>query len=171
MNFCKSVKQEKPEYFKNVSVLDVGCMDINGNNRYLFESFNYLGIDLGKGKNVDVVCPGHFFKTDKKFDVVISTECFEHDKFWKQTIINIVENLLRPGGMFIFSCATTGRAEHGTTRTSPIDSPFTNDYYMNLTEADIRQAINVDDLFSEYKFFSRTTWPADLYFYGILKDV
>lgn len=144
-------------------------MDINGNNRYLFENSSYIGIDLGEGRNVDVVCPGHLFKTSSKFDVVISTECFEHDKFWQQTILNVIENLLVPGGLFLFSCATTGRAEHGTARTSPADSPFTNEYYMNLTEEDIRSVIDIDKYFDKYEFKSRTTFPADLYFYGIRK--
>ena len=62
---------------------------------------------------------------------------FEHDEFWKDTIMNCI-TLTKPGGIFLFSCATTGRQEHGTRRTTPQDSPFTslieNDYYMNLTE-------------------------------------
>jgi hypothetical protein len=35
--------------------------------------------------------------------------------------------VLRPGGVLILTCATTGRHEHGTTRTSPAMSPSTND--------------------------------------------
>jgi hypothetical protein len=75
--------------------------------------------------------------------------------------------------LFLFSCATTGRPEHGTRRTSPQDSPFTsqieNDYYMNLTEADVRTAIDVDKYFSEYEFFARDVHPNDLYFWGVKK--
>ena len=39
--------------FKNKKVLDIGSLDINGSNRFLFEDCNYLGIDVGEGKNVD----------------------------------------------------------------------------------------------------------------------
>ena len=75
--------------------------------------------------------------------------------------------------MFLFTCATIGRLEHGTKRTTPSDSPFTSkleiDYYRNLTEEDIREVIDVEHLFLEYEFQTRLTWPHDLYFWGIKK--
>jgi SAM-dependent methyltransferase len=171
-NFIVSVRNTFPSKFKGVRVLDIGSLDINGNNRFIFEDYEYIGIDIGDGRNVDIVCRGHEFKDDKGFDVVISTECFEHDEYWQLTIQNAI-NLTKSGGIFMFSCATTGRPEHGTRRTSPSDSPFTsileNDYYMNLTENDIRSVINIDEHFSIYEFFARTHAPCDLYFWGIKK--
>jgi SAM-dependent methyltransferase len=171
-DFISSVKDRFPEKFKGVRVLDIGSLDINGNNRFAFEDYEYIGIDIGEGNNVDVICRGHEFKDGKGFDVVISTECFEHDEFWNLTIQNAT-NLTKSNGVFLFSCATTGRPEHGTRRTSPQDSPFTsqieNDYYMNLTEEDVRTAIDVDKYFSEYYFFARDVHPNDLYFWGIKK--
>lgn len=169
--FCASVKQRFPQFFKGVDVLDVGSLDINGNNRFLFEDYTYTGVDIGEGKNVDVVSKGHEYKPDKQFDVVISTECFEHDQHWKDTIQNCID-LTRDKGLFLFSCATTGRNEHGTTRTTPQDSPFShiqfNDYYMNLTEHDIRNIQGFDESFSEMQF-STHNGTKDLYFYGIKK--
>jgi SAM-dependent methyltransferase len=167
--WCELVKYAHDEFFVGTSVLDIGSLDINGNNRYLFEQCNYTGIDIGEGKNVDVVCSGHLFKSDDLFDVVISTECFEHDEHWQQTLKNVINNLLKDGGLFLFSCAAPGRPEHGTKRTSPKDSPFTNDYYRNLSEADIRSVLDCDNIFSNYKFKTRTEFPQDLYFYGIKK--
>jgi SAM-dependent methyltransferase len=167
--WCELVKYAHDEFFVGTSVLDIGSLDINGNNRYLFEQCNYTGIDIGEGKNVDVVCSGHLFKSDDLFDVVISTECFEHDEHWQQTLKNVINNLLKDGGLFLFSCAAPGRPEHGTKRTSPKDSPFTNDYYRNLSEADIRSVLNCDAIFSNYKFKTRIDFPQDLYFYGIKK--
>lgn len=171
-DFIASVRDRFPEKFKGVRVLDIGSLDINGNNRFAFEDYEYIGLDIGEGSNVDIVCRGHEFKDDKGFDVVISTECFEHDEFWNLTIQNAT-NLTKSNGVFLFSCATTGRPEHGTRRTSPKDSPFTsqieNDYYMNLTEADVRTAIDVDKYFSEYEFFARAEHPNDLYFWGVKK--
>jgi SAM-dependent methyltransferase len=170
--FISSVRDRFPEKFKGVRVLDIGSLDINGNNRFAFEDYEYIGIDIGEGNNVDIICRGHEFKDDNGFDVVISKECFEHDEFWNLTIQNAV-NLTKPNGVFLFSCATTGRPEHGTRRTSPQDSPFTskieNDYYMNLTEEDVRSAIDVDKYFSEYEFFARDVHPNDLYFWGVKK--
>jgi SAM-dependent methyltransferase len=150
-------------------VLDIGSLDINGNNRYLFEQCDYTGIDIGEGPNVDVVCSGHLFKSDDNFNVVISTECFEHDEYWQQTLKNVINNLLSVGGLFLFSCAAPGRPEHGTKKTSPKDSPFTTDYYRNLSEEDIRSVLDCDNIFWNYKFKTRKEFPQDLYFYGIKK--
>lgn len=167
IDYCKSIKAMMPQYFNNIRVLDIGSLDINGNNRYLFTDSEYIGIDIGPGKNVDLVCSGHEFKSDEQFDVVISTECFEHDKHYGDTIRNVVNNLLKPGGLFLFTCATTGRPEHGTTRTSRKDSPFTNDYYKNLTVADINAEVDIGKEFFTHEFKARLEWPQDLYFYGV----
>lgn len=172
--FCSRVKGMLPKYFTNVDVCDIGSLDINGNNHYLFENYTYTGVDLSKGNNVTYISTGHTFKPDKKYDTVISTECFEHDKYWKETIINICENLLKDGGLFLFTCATTGRPEHGTRRTTPSDSPFTtqdsewSDYYMNLTATDIESAIDLTKYFENYGF-SEDKESCDLYFWGVKK--
>jgi SAM-dependent methyltransferase len=168
IEFCKSVKKLFPQKFTNVSVLDIGSLDINGNNRYLFENYTYIGVDIGKGKNVDIICRGHEYHSETQFNVVISTECFEHDEFYDLTISNMYK-LLMPGGLFLFTCATTGRAEHGTIRSSPSCAPFIaglNNYYKNLTEQDIKKIMDFDSSFLEYKF-SNNKNPCDLYFWGI----
>jgi SAM-dependent methyltransferase len=171
-NYLTSIKNRFPAYFKGVKVLDIGSLDINGNNRYLFTNYNYTGIDIGEGANVDIVCRGHEFKSQDKFDVVISSECFEHDEYWDKTILNAI-NLLDVGGLFVFTCATDGRAEHGTLRTSPQCSPFTsrleNDYYMNLNESLIREKIDIEKHFSVFEFQTNTLGMCDLYFFGFKK--
>ena len=167
VHYCLSVKNRYPQHFKNVSVCDLGSLDINGNNRYLFNEYTYVGVDIGAGRNVTTICSSHeYAPVSDKYDVVVSTECLEHNKYWRETLLNVTNNLLKDGGLFLMSCATTGRAEHGTTRSDVGSSPFTNDYYLNLTEADFRSVLNVDEIFSSYEFVVRDT---DLYFYGILK--
>jgi SAM-dependent methyltransferase len=170
--FLESVKNNFPDKFNNCRVLDIGSLDINGNNRFLFENYEYIGIDIGEGNNVDVVCRGHEYQDEQLFDIVISSECFEHDEFWNLTIKNGIKHL-KSGGIFTFTCAAPGRPEHGTRRTSPMDSPFTsqldNDYYRNLDENDIRSEIDIDSLFSEFEFKITTIHPYDLYFWGIKK--
>ena len=77
------------EYFadqyeiKDMSVLDVGSMDVNGTVKPIFEArgCKYTGLDIAEGKNVDIVMQlGEKlpFKA-KYFDVVVSTSCLEHD--------------------------------------------------------------------------------------------
>ena len=172
VNFLESVKEKFPDRFKNCSVLDVGSLDINGNTRFLFEKPKYIGIDVGEGPNVDFVCKGHEFSSDEKFDIVVSTECFEHDMYYKETLKNCV-NLCKPGGMFIFTCASTGRAEHGTRRTSPSDAPLLqgewSDYYKNLTEQDIREVLDIEKIFVDFKFTYEPNHK-DLYFWGVKKN-
>lgn len=172
VQFCMKIKSQFNFHFTHKRVLDVGSLDINGNNRYLFTNCDITGIDVGAGPNVDVVCVAHQFdRPDGYYETIISAECFEHDMFYADTIKNIIR-LLAKGGMFIFTCATEGRAEHGTKASKPEDAPFLKnydtwgDYYKNLTEKDIRDVIDVDKFFIEYKFEINHK-SHDLYFYGI----
>jgi hypothetical protein len=170
--YCLKIKSAYPDRFDNCSVLDIGSLDINGNNRHLFSNYSYVGVDIGPGNNVDVICKGHEYKSDKQFDIVISTECFEHDKFYEDTISNAI-SLTKSGGMFLFTCATTGRAEHGTRNSgSAWASPHSNiefeDYYKNLTQEDVEKIEGFKSAFSEYSF-ETNEHSKDLYFYGIKK--
>lgn len=170
--FCLSVSKTFPAYFSERIVIDIGSLDINGNNQYLFSNCLYLGVDVAPGRNVDFVSPGHALGLpNESIDTIVSTECFEHDQYYERTLKNIIR-LLKPGGMFLFSCATTGRPEHGTRRTTPHDAPLIqgfdewSDYYKNLEESDIREVIDVDSVFSKYAFSSNDE-THDLYFWGI----
>ena len=71
--FCLAVKAMFPDFFRDKTVLDMGSLDINGSNRYLFENCTYIGIDLSKGENVDVVVMAHEF-SGGPFDPILHTE-------------------------------------------------------------------------------------------------
>ena len=158
--FCERIRDKFPDKFEG-SALDVGSLDINGSNRYLFKG-EYIGLDIGPGKNVDVVCPIHLYRSDP-FDVVISTEMLEHDINWQRSLVNM-QSLTAMGGILLFTCATTGRPEHGTKRTETKSSPYTTDYYRNLTENDCR---SVMDLSGWDYGFEVNEEHNDLYFWGI----
>lgn len=165
--FIERVKSFLPEYFIRTNVLEVGSLNINGTVRDFFEfSKEYVGLDLMEGKDVDIVCEGADYDGDSEsVDTVISTECFEHDKDWQNTFSNMYR-LAKKEGLVLFTCASTGRHEHGTTRTSPQDSPATTDYYENRTEEDFRAVFDIDSMFSKYAFeYNPVT--CDLYFWGI----
>jgi hypothetical protein len=172
-DFFLKTKSLFPERFNGCRVLDIGSLDINGNNRYLFSDYSYIGVDVGNGPNVDIVCKGHEYDSSELFDIVISSECFEHDMFYEETIKNCIR-LTKSKGLFTFTCASTGREEHGTRRSKPQDAPLLNndeewgDYYKNLTEDDIRKIINIEDVFTSYHF-EYNSWAHDLYFWGIKK--
>lgn len=162
-DFCETVKADYPEHFAWCDVLDCGSLDINGNNRYLFRDCSYTGIDVGAGPNVDAVSKIHEWDGGP-YDTIISTECFEHDMHLRQSVARIGE-MLRPGGLFLFTCATTGRAEHGTNRRSKKDAPLLSgeagDYYCNVTPD------MIDDLFDGWALAEFQTVGTDLQFYGI----
>ena len=161
--FCELIKKHFPNYFTGVNVLDCGCLDINGNNRYLFESSNYIGIDIVDGPNVDFVTKVHEFHVDHPFDVVISTEMLEHDIHFDMSLKNMYQ-LTRSGGLMMFTAAGTGREEHGTTAKNPQDSPLTHDYYLNITAWAIVQVLPLESLFS---WFEISYLGTDIRFAGI----
>tara|TARA_B100000965_G_C19550052_1_gene739587 strand:- start:101 stop:724 length:624 start_codon:yes stop_codon:yes gene_type:complete len=160
LEFVEYVKDNNEDFFSNKRVLEVGSLNINGTVRDLFNDCNYIGIDVGEGNGVDVVCSGHEYDTSDDFDVTLSTECFEHNPYWAETFANMVR-LTKSGGLVFFTCATTGRPEHGTTRTTPQDSPLTIknmkwDYYLNLEEKDFRDVFeeSFDEVFETHEFHS-----------------
>jgi hypothetical protein len=165
LDFVASVKKQFPEYFINRKVLEVGSLDINGSVRQFFDNCTYTGVDLGEGKGVDLVAKGEdLVFPDNSFDVSISCECFEHNPEWIKTFNNMVR---MTHGLVVMTCASTNRPEHGTTRTSPADAPFCGDYYMNLTENDIKDNCNFNKFLAFG--FSSCNSPSDLYFWGITK--
>lgn len=167
------VKEILGGYFKNKKVLDVGSGDINGNNRFLFDGCDYDGNDVIEAKNVTIVSKTKDLPfEDNTFDTIISTECFEHDPEYKESFLKIY-SMLKPSGLFCFTCASTGRQEHGTRRTSPQDSYGTigkledmSDYYKNLTEQDLNSVLPLKNLFSCWNTYYNGE-SGDLYFVGI----
>ena len=170
LEFVKEISILFPENFRNSKVLEIGSLIVNGTIRGFFENCNYVGIDIAKGKGVDIVCEGQNYDAPNNFfDTVISCESFEHNPYWSETFKNMIR-VCNPGGLVIFTCATTGRPEHGTSRTTPADSPLTTldgwDYYKNLTEADFIEQTDFDAVFSVFEFRTNSE-SKDLYFYGL----
>jgi SAM-dependent methyltransferase len=128
-------------------LLEIGSLDVNGSLRDLIDVDDWTGIDLDAGPGVDVVASGHDFGDDEAYATVVSSECLEHDPRWDLTLRNAVR-VLRPGGLLILTCATRGRHEHGTARTSPGYSPGTTavgwDHYRNLVADDVLGVLGDD---------------------------
>ena len=82
-------------------VLDVGSLDVNGNYRRMIEGmgWDYLGLDIREGDNVDVVAPPYDYPfEDGEFDVVISGSTMEHVvKPW--IWIRELARVTAPGGL------------------------------------------------------------------------
>jgi SAM-dependent methyltransferase len=165
-NFVAAVKVSFSAFFVSNRVLEIGSLDINGSVRTYFAGGNYVGLDVGPGQGVDVVCQGQdYAASDGSFDVVISCETMEHNPFWRETFENMLR-LCRPGGLVLMTCASTGRPEHGTRRTTPKDAPLIEwDYYGNRTAADFRRSIPLQRHLSVWMFCSDVSF-CDLFFIG-----
>ena len=94
-NFIKSLNLQG-------RTLDVGSLDVNGSIKSLCKGF-YIGIDIRKGKNVDIQASSHNlpFKSET-FDNVISIGTLEHDDaFWLSA--DEMKRVLKIGGKLILS--------------------------------------------------------------------
>lgn len=169
VTFVKYVQHLFPEFFDSKKVLEIGSLNINGTVRSFFNDCDYTGIDIVNGPCVDVVVEsGHLYdEPDNTFDTVCSLECFEHNRYWLETFTNMYR-MSKPEGLLFFTCATTGRPEHGTHGNSPTCSPGTLDYYRNLTDDDFCNAFDFDKCFSEYEFKVNDN-SHDLYFWGVVE--
>lgn len=111
------------EYIENLKqrigrqsrVLDIGSLDVNGSPRKFFKDADeYIGIDLEKGKSVDIVASSYdipkLFKKNS-FDCVICCETIEHDSFFWVTIRNM-RWVLKPGGWMILSAPSLRQYIH-----------------------------------------------------------
>jgi len=110
-DFIQQVKTIYPSAFINNNVIEFGSYDINGTPREFFRNCMYAGIDWRAGPGVDIVSLANEFKTDDKFNVVISTEMLEHDKYAEESVKNMVR-LLDSNGLLIITCAGPLRKEH-----------------------------------------------------------
>lgn len=170
LQFVKQVAEYlEPRGYAKRRILEIGSYDINGSIRRFFPGSKYVGVDLGEGPGVDVVCEGSSVQDpDGTYDLTISCESFEHNPKWLETFLNM-HRVTKNGGVLVFTCATKGRLEHGTTRTSPNSSPGTQsvgwDYYQNLTEDDFRKRASLEDLFESFFFLTNRRFR-DLCFVG-----
>jgi predicted TPR repeat methyltransferase len=68
------------------------------------------------------------------YDLILSTETFEHAQNWED-IIATAYKALRPGGMFIFTCAGPGRPAHSGVAAVWELSP--GEWYSNVSAGEI----------------------------------
>lgn len=109
------------------SVLDLGGRDVNGTTRCLF-SGRYVTVDIAPHPSVDVVADAATLDLDETFDVVVSTECFEHTPSGAAICATAFRHL-NDDGLFIATMAGPGRAPHGA---DGAPSPPPGEWYRNV---------------------------------------
>lgn len=71
-------------------------------------------MDCRPGPNVTHVCDGASMPFERdSFDVVFSTETFEHAENWR-CILKAMQRTCKPGGLLFVTAATDGRIPHGS---------------------------------------------------------
>ncbi|NBQ88497.1 MAG: methyltransferase domain-containing protein [Betaproteobacteria bacterium] len=100
---------------ERLRIVDLGSTDIGGCYRPLFDnpSWDYCGLDLAPGPNVDIVLkrPYHWDNLrSESVDVFISGQVLEHVEYFWITALEI-SRVLRPGGIACL-IAPSGGYEH-----------------------------------------------------------
>ena len=138
-NFLNFVHQHFPAYFAGCTALDVGTTDAQGHNRHYFDGGAYHTVTAGK-----------LTFANNSFDTIVSSECFQHDMHYVESLRNIVR-VLKPGGLFAFTCQVA--CQVGPSHT-------------HLTADDVQAAIPVATVFERHQFYENEV-SHDLYFWGI----
>jgi SAM-dependent methyltransferase len=93
------------------SVIDVGSMDINGTLRECRPiGTEYTGVDIAAGKGVDVVIESTWrlpFENER-FDLAVSSSCFEHDPMFWVTFLEMMR-VVKPGGYAYLNVPSNGK--------------------------------------------------------------
>ena len=124
-----------PFYRSAPAILEIGSLILNGSPRAIFPGGNYFGIDVVAGPGVDEVSSGATFDTERRFDLVLCSEVFEHAKMAPEICSN-AHRLLLPGGIFLGTAAGYGRTPH-----SAVDGEHLREgeYYRNVLERELRE--------------------------------
>ena len=115
------------------TVVEIGARNINGTIRDLFTGRPYIGVDAMPGPDVDVVCNGAFYRPAEPAAVVVCTETLEHTDEASAICTNS-HRILKPGGVFLVTAATLGRAAHSAIDGQRIRA---NEFYQNVSVDDL----------------------------------
>jgi SAM-dependent methyltransferase len=172
--FTRAVSEFRELFESDYGVIDFGSFDNGGGGPHtLFSNPHYVGIDLELGNNVTFDVPSQFVDLpSRSFAVAMSSECFEHNPFWRETFMQMCR-LTRDDGLVLWSCAGIGRREHGTTRSDGgLSAPFVVnqglEYYKNVSAGEAKNVLALNYWFTKWSFFENYV-SRDTYFIGLRK--
>jgi SAM-dependent methyltransferase len=158
-----------------IQALDLGGANINGTakgvvNRHVPEPpeganlvivWRSWDIEAGPGitRVVDATAPNTFKDAWGMFDLILCTEVMEHVEHWR-VVVQSAQHLLTPGGLFIMTCASTGRRPHGSR--GELD-PAPGEWYQNVPLSQVDFELGY--WFSEYETKYNPN-PGDVYAWG-----
>ena len=110
-------------------VLELGGRDVNGGVRDLVPHEEWHSVDIANGPGVDTVADASLVSIGVgTWDLVVSTEVFEHTPLGREITANAFRHL-RHGGAFVATMAGPGRGPHGA---SGEPSPPPGEHYANV---------------------------------------
>jgi SAM-dependent methyltransferase len=141
------VKKFQKEHSFLGKVLDVGSLDVNGNIKGEFKEFDYTGIDMRPGKNVDIVLNAHDIKDrfkEGEFDIVVCFDTLEHDnKFW--ITVKNMKWVLKKGGWLLVGAPSIHHPRHN----HPYDYyRFTRDSFLQYIFEDMTNVFVREDYYN-----------------------
>lgn len=95
---------------KGATVIDVGSQDVSGfgiTYRGLFPDSKYIGADIVKGRNVDILIDSLEWNELKDVDAVISGQTLEHVSDVPKLMDSIFK-ILKPGGLICIIAPSAG---------------------------------------------------------------
>jgi methyltransferase family protein len=113
-------------------VVEIGSLDINGSVRPLFWPRPYLGVDRVAGPGVDVVADGGTYQPEAMPHTVVCCEVLEHLEA-AAALVAQAGRVLAPGGLYLMTCAGTGRAPHSAVDGGALRA---GEWYRNVSGAE-----------------------------------
>ena len=100
-----------------IKIVEIGSQSINESiKKYLKKNFTYIGADIEKGENVDLVLkdPYKLPFNDNSIAVIISISTFEHTEFFWLTYLEILR-VLKPSGLFFLNVPSNSKFHRHST--------------------------------------------------------
>jgi SAM-dependent methyltransferase len=95
----------------SITILEIGSYSFNSSiKKNILKEFKYIGADIQKGPNVDVVLtdPYKLPFEDNSIDVIVSISAFEHTEFFWLTYLEILR-VLKDDGLFFLNAPSNGK--------------------------------------------------------------
>ena len=123
-----------------IDILDIGGRNVNGTPREMFPNARYTVLDIRAGGNVDIVADAASWHPDgRNWDLVLSTECFEHTPDYPE-ICKTAYKACKQGGRIVVTCAGPGRVPHSAFVEAGVQP---GEYYANVEPAELSNALRI----------------------------
>lgn len=109
-------------------VVEFGSRNVNGSVKPLLATYAYHGIDLAPGRDVDEVADAAAWRGRDLADAIVCCEVLEHAPDVEGIVTNAARNLGQ-NGLFIITCATSGRTPHSAVDGGPVRP---DEHYRNV---------------------------------------